>query len=78
MDEPVTPIVEVKVPEPETKPEPMPEPKPVVNVNVGVKQEPTYEDIEKPKVNIEVDSVVVNNHTNTDDFFDDFFGGEDE
>ncbi len=42
------------------------------------KQEPTYEEVEKPKVNIDVDSVVVNNHTNNDDFFDDFFGSEDE
>ena len=41
---------------------------------------PTYEDVEKPKVNIDVDSVVVNNNApaNTDDFFDDFFGSEDE
>ena len=34
--------------------------------------------IEKPKVNIDVDSVVVNNKPNDEDFFDDFFGSEDE
>ncbi len=34
--------------------------------------------VEKPKVNVDVDSVVVNNKPNNDDFFDDFFGGEDE
>lgn len=41
---------------------------------------PTYEEIEKPKINIDVDSVVVDNNKkpNNDDFFDDFFGGEDE
>ena len=36
------------------------------------------ETIEKPKVNIDVDSVVVNNKPNDEDFFDDFFGSEDE
>lgn len=36
------------------------------------------ENIEKPKVNIDVDSVVVNNKPNDEDFFDDFFGSEDE
>ena len=41
---------------------------------------PTYEEVEKPKINIDVDSVVSNNDTKptNDDFFDDFFGGEDE
>ena len=48
------------------------------NPTSGVRQEPTYDNVEKPKVNIDVDSVVVNNHTNNEDFFDDFFGGEDE
>ena len=47
-----------------------------------VKTEPVsvgpMENIEKPKVNIDVDSVVVNNKTNDEDFFDDFFGSEDE
>ena len=69
---------------------------PVVNVNITtpepVKVEekpatddvvvtlPTYEEVEKPKINIDVDSVVVNNEKkpDNDDFFDDFFGGEDE
>ena len=42
-------------------------------------QQPTYEDIEKPKVNVDIDSVVVNNKPAADeDFFDDFFGTEDE
>lgn len=45
-------------------------------VNNSITQ-PTYEEIEKPKVNIDVDSVVVNNKNN-EDFFDDFFGNEDE
>ena len=34
--------------------------------------------VEKPKINVDVDSVVINNKSNNDDFFDDFFGGEDE
>lgn len=35
--------------------------------------------LEKPKVNVDVDSVVVNNEKDKDEnFFDDFFGGEDE
>ena len=42
-------------------------------------QQPTYEEIEKPKVNVDVDSVVVEKKPVTDDdFFDDFFGTEDE
>lgn len=42
-------------------------------------QQPTYEEIEKPRVNVDVDSVVVDKKTVTDDdFFDDFFGTEDE
>ena len=41
---------------------------------------PTYEEVEKPKINIDVDSVVVDHDKKiaNDDFFDDFFGGEDE
>ena len=54
-------------------------PKPIqIPDNEGVTSEPTYEEVEKPKVTVDADSVVVNNHTNTDDFFDDFFGSEDE
>lgn len=34
--------------------------------------------VDKPKINIDVDSVVINNKQNNDDFFDDFFGNEDE
>ncbi len=41
-------------------------------------QKPTYEELEKPKVNIDVDSVVVNNNNHSEDFFDDFFGSEGE
>ncbi len=48
------------------------------NPNDGYTQQPTYEEVEKPKVNIDVDSVVVNNHVNNEDFFDDFFGSDDE
>jgi hypothetical protein len=45
----------------------------------SVTTKPTYEELEKPKINIDVDSVVVDNHDNkNDDFFDDFFGSEDE
>ena len=50
----------------------------IVNPKDGEIQKPTYEEVEKPKVNIDVDSVVVNNHVNNEDFFDDFFGSEDE
>ncbi len=39
----------------------------------------TFDELEKPKVNIDVDSVIEkNNRTNDDNFFDDFFGSEDE
>ena len=69
---------------------------PIVNVNITTPEPPkveekpdsddvvvtlpTYEEVEKPKINIDVDSVVVNNEKKpeSDDFFDDFFGGEDE
>ena len=52
---------------------------PVVEKNDSFVQQPTYEEIEKPKVNVDIDSVVVNNKPAADeDFFDDFFGTEDE
>lgn len=42
-------------------------------------QQPTYEEIEKPKVNVDIDSVVIEDKpAKDDDFFDDFFGTEDE
>ena len=43
-------------------------------------EEPKFNELglEKPKVNIDVDSVVVNDKNNDEDFFDDFFGSEDE
>ncbi len=43
-------------------------------------EEPMFNELglEKPKVNIDVDSVVVNDKNNDEDFFDDFFGSEDE
>ena len=70
-------MVELPVPE-LYKDEVVSEPEEVrVKPNDGVTTEPTYEEIEKPKVNIDVDSVVVNDHNN-EDFFDDFFGSEDE
>ena len=54
-------------------------PAPTDEEKPSVTSVPTYEEIEKPKVNIDVDSVVVNNTpANTEDFFDDFFGSEDE
>ncbi len=55
------------------------EPLPEEN-NIPVETKETVEEptVEKPKVNVDVDSVVVNNKPNNDDFFDDFFGGEDE
>ncbi len=72
------PVVNVEINKPAPVVEVVDEEPVRVNPMDGVKQEPTYEDVEKPKVNIDVDSVVVNNHTNNEDFFDDFFGGEDE
>ncbi len=60
------PIIEVKAESPKAE------------IHKNETTEPTYEEIEKPKVNIDVDSVVVDKHVNSDDFFDDFFGGEDE
>jgi len=45
----------------------------------GYTQQPTYPKVSKPVVNVDVDSVVVNDKPETDeDFFDDFFGSEDE
>ena len=54
--------------------------KPVEIVKPEVKEEPKVNELglEKPKVNIDVDSVVVNDKNNDEDFFDDFFGSEDE
>lgn len=46
--------------------------------NQGQTTKPTYHNIKKPKVNIDVDSVVVEKPSNDEDFFDDFFGTEDE
>ena len=43
-----------------------------------VENKPQIEGLEKPKVNIDVDSVVVNNNDKSEDFFDDFFGSEGE
>ena len=54
--------------------------KPVEIVKPEVKEEPKVNELglEKPKVNIDVDSVIVNDKNNDEDFFDDFFGSEDE
>lgn len=43
-------------------------------------QQPTYDEVEKPKVNVDVDSIIDNKKqtSNSEDFFDDFFGNEDE
>ena len=51
---------------------------PVIEERPSQTTEPTYQSIQKPKVNIDVDSVVVDKKTNSEDFFDDFFGSEDE
>lgn len=53
----------------------------VVNNNIAEVEEDKQEKkekVEKPKVNIDVDSVVVNNTPVNENFFDDFFGSEDE
>ena len=87
-----TPInVNVSVPEaPATIREPQvitPEPTQNINVNINV---PTSEPvtveapaapevdttIEKPKVNVDADSIIVNDNVTDDDFFDDFFDEE--
>ena len=66
-------ILEHKVEEPKTMP------KPLVEKEQGETSKPTYEELEKPKVNIDVDSVVVDEKPkNSEDFFDDFFGSEGE
>ena len=51
---------------------------PKANEKPSYTSEPTYQNISKPKVNIDVDSVVVDKPSNNEDFFDDFFGSEDE
>ena len=62
--------------------QPVVEEKPYVEESVpneGYTQPPTYPKVSKPVVNVDVDSVVVNEKPETDeDFFDDFFGSEDE
>jgi hypothetical protein len=59
-----------------------PEPTPVVEVQDEPKsytQQPTYAKVSKPVVNVDVDSVVVHDQPEkSEDFFDDFFGSEDE
>ena len=43
----------------------------------GMSKEDITNEVEKPKVNIDVDSVIVNENVITDDeFFDDFFGDD--
>ena len=57
----------------------LPEEEPEEDIKPSNTQQPTYENIEKPKINVDVDSVVVNNKpVKDDDFFDDFFGTDDE
>ena len=41
-------------------------------------QKPTYAEVERPKVSVDVDSVIVPKNNKDEDFFDDFFGSEDE
>lgn len=64
----------------EIKEEVKPIEKPTEIIKPEIKEEPKVNDLglEKPKVNIDVDSVVVNDKNNDEDFFDDFFGSEDE
>ena len=58
------------------------EPAPVVEVQdepESYTQQPTYPKVSKPVVNVDVDSVVVHEQPEkSEDFFDDFFGSEDE
>ena len=66
------PTVEVSIPKVEVE-------TPKVVVKPGEIQQPTYAEIEKPKVNIDVDTVSINNsRRNSEEFFDDFFGSEGE
>ena len=67
-------VVETPVEEPSSRQE-----HPMVE-EPSFRQEPTYANIQKPTINVDVDSVVVDNHDNdnNEDFFDDFFGDEDE
>ena len=34
------------------------------------------EDIEKPKINIDADSIIIDDNITDDEFFDDFFGDD--
>ncbi len=36
------------------------------------------EEIEKPNINVDVDSIIIDNNITDDEFFDDFFGDDDE
>ncbi len=53
--------VKIEVPQKEEIPKEMP------------KETEQKEKIEKPKINVDVDSIIVDNNVNDDDFFDDFF-----
>lgn len=46
------------------------------NIESKVNLEEVIKDIEKPKINIDVDSIVVNDKVTDDEFFDDFFGDD--
>ena len=52
---------------------------PTEQVMESYTQQPTYAKVSKPVVNVDADSVVINEKPeNNEDFFDDFFGSEDE
>ncbi len=45
---------------------------------IDIPQSNQTEDVEKPKVNVNVNDIPVKNNVSNEDFFDDFFGSEDE
>ena len=72
------PQIKVEAPVVETTPVEVKVATPEVTIREKEYSTPTYQDLEKPKVNIDVNSVEVNDKNTNEDFFDDFFGSEGE
>lgn len=73
-----TPAIEEQTIIPEVKEETPIAKEPVIEEKIEIQKQPTVEtEIQKPSVNVDADSIVMENHITDDEFFDDFFG-EDE
>ena len=48
----------------------------IIKENKELKEEIRNEEIEKPKINVDADSIIINQNVTDDQFFDDFFGDD--